>query len=218
MRLEQALKIFSLEKTESIFVNLLKKRYRELSKQIHPDKFSSEPQKLKATRNFIELQDAYEYLMSNITVVNEYLENQKSKIDQSEIGYKEKSYKSGQENYFESNDNKYSWLYAFILIPGGLIVTMLYAVGVLIFMDEFHFKRKIGKVIAFLLMELPLIGMVAGLIYEQAIEQSKIIPMIISFQIFVWLVYIVYSFIRRKYLEKKRFGRKGIMIYDDYQI
>ena len=75
MTLKQALKIFSFEKKESISIDLLKKRYRAISKQIHPDKFGSEPQKLKATRNFIELQDAYEYLMSNITVANEYLKN-----------------------------------------------------------------------------------------------------------------------------------------------
>lgn len=195
------------------FINYesIKKKFRKKASEIHPDKFDTEPDKLKATQRFIRLKDAYDFLMNYVSINGSYekvIPDDGSVIrDTVDQSLNRNSYKSTQE---ASVEKEYWYYFLFILsFPGAFIPACVFMlILVFYFMVTEEKKKKDGFVI-YLLIVIPqflliIFACLAGIysIFQHAYE-GRIIHQIIIIQMALFFVFNGVCYLYRKYLELK---------------
>jgi hypothetical protein len=190
---------------------LIKKYFRKKASEIHPDKFATEHDKLKATQRFFKLKDAYDFLMNYVSVNGSYekIITDDSPVNKDSLNQSvnQKSYKSTQGAYVE----KESWYYYLfvLLIPGAFIPYCgIMLILVFYFMVTEEKKKKDGFAI-YLIIVIPqflliMFACLAGVysIFQYALE-GRIVHQVILIQMALLFIYFGVCYLYRKYLELK---------------
>lgn len=202
------------------FINceLIKKNFRKKASEIHPDKFETEHDKLKATQRFIKLKDAYDFLMNYVSVNGSYKKviSDDSSLNKDTLNQRvnQNSYKSTQEADLE----KESWYYYLIvlLIPGAIIPSLGIVLVFVFYLMVIEEKKKNDGFIIYLLMVIPqflliMFACLAGIysIFQYAFE-GRIIHQIILIQMALIIIYNGACYLYRKYLEVKYLRNSAI--------
>ena len=198
-----AFKILGISENENLTYDIIRKQFRFKAKQWHPDKFLSEPKKLRATKEFIKIKEAYDFLFQSITedtLINENLTEE----------YFTQNNSSSEHDYHSKNDyiEKTPWyIYLNILmIPGslylGLSLGLFYIVKDDINEESFaDLPSAIGMSINLILFSLMLLAPLWYLVKNTL--NGNIVSEIILSQIFLTIIYYKICNLIRRQLERK---------------
>ncbi len=203
MTKEMAVKILGIQLNTVLSSDLLYKYYRKRALEVHPDKYKSEPEKLRATRNFIKLKEAYEYLKNDI-------ENRVTYEEQVNINTTKPIREEVTEPILMGKDEGILSYWILILVP-GIIVTLLIGLFSYFSYEEFvKYKRSQQLVMFFIIVILLQFTPILIAIYfgftnliNLVFYQNNIYATIFFIQLLLSIFYYAYSFLLRKYLENK---------------
>ncbi len=125
MTIQEAFKKLEVSQGAEITKDTIKQQYRKLAHEIHPDKFQLELQKVIATKQFIKVKEAYDFLIENfdtIQVTNIYTTSSTHTDETYSDGSSSK--KTKKRNYWVI----FPYLFTILLIPGILVVVLVYTV------------------------------------------------------------------------------------------
>ncbi len=209
MNLEKAINTFQIPNGIIPTNEYLKKRYRFIASKIHPDKFTNQREKLLAHQDFLELQDAYEFLQS-LNLNERYLKYEQNLSDsENEINESDNNYES---EYVEKK-KPYDWLYI-ILLPGAILNLMFLSIPMVISLffgmdvkDKSNTKTEyFGNLILYLIFgAIPMLFAFAVMIFfaYKKIESGSWIWWFIAIEILLANLYFGISYLKRKYFSRK---------------
>ena len=209
MNLENAINTFQIPNGINPTDEYLKKRYRFIASKIHPDKFTNPREKLLAHHDFLELQDAYEYLQS-ISLNERCLKTERnSTVSENEINESNHNYES---EYVEKK-KPYDWLYT-ILLPGAILNLMFLSIPMVVSLffeidvkDKSNTKAEyFGNLILYLIFgAIPMLfafGVIIFFAYKK-IENGSWIWWFIAIEILLANLYFGISYLKRKFFSRK---------------
>lgn len=192
--------------TESIIDHeVLKKYFRVRASETHPDKFYTEPDKLRATQRFIMVKKAYDFINIYIgyngpykNVSNDSTSDNinKLKIINSQ-NTERKSYVSNKKKHWYSN-------FSILLFPGGYIISFL---GSILYMITSEFRGAYHFSISHIFIILPIyvVFVVLYAIYKEALD-GGLLYQIILIQMVVTFIYYSGCHLYRRYLKRTYLG------------
>lgn len=207
--------IIGIEHEPIINQELIKKYFRKKASEIHPDKFQLEPEKLKATKRFIQLKNAYDFLLDYLSVNGEYknpiFDNRRASKEVWADNTYQSTYKSTHRKH-EENDSWYNYLYL-LIFPGVMLPIIFFGTFYLIYTEEK--KTYEGSVMYWIMIPpqvlLLLFSFLAGGYYiiKYALE-GRIFYLILLIQMGASLCYYLICYLKRKFLEYKYLRNSGL--------
>lgn len=197
--------ILGITNESTINDEVVKKYFRVRASETHPDKFYTEPDKLKATQRFIMVKKAYDFINNYIkyngpykNISNDYTSDNANrlKINNSQ-NTERKSYESKEKKNWYSN-------FSILLFPGAYIISFL---GFILYLVISEFRGDYRFYITHLLIILPIyiVFVILYAIYKEALD-GGLFYQIILVQMVVTFVYYGGCHLYRRYLKRKYLG------------
>jgi len=189
-----------------ISYELIRKYFRKKASEIHPDKFDTEPDKLKATKRFILLKEAYDFLLDYVNKNGSYKKIFSDNASTDDKVPNTNNIPDSQRSNFRSGKMYWYEYLSYLLIPGGIVPFFCFMMGYFAYSEMK--KAYDSSIVSFfiILIQVLMVAFAFVAVVYFAIKYSlegKIVYQILVSQIILTLIYHGICYLFRKYLEHK---------------